>query len=102
MKRTSLIAGLALVSCLSAATLTVQAADAPAQTVHTAEPDARDYKVGDKAPDKYSRDDAAIANWKAKGLKAPEKESHWVEFGGKYVLVQTTNSVILDIAAKHK
>jgi Ni/Co efflux regulator RcnB len=102
MNRTPLIAGLALVACFSVATLPVQAATDPAKTVHTADPDSHDYSVGDKAPDKYSRKDAALANWQSHGLKAPEKESQWVEFGGKYVLVQTTNSVILDIVAKKK
>lgn len=57
----------------------------------------RELKEGDKAPDQYKRDEAAIKDWKAKGLPAPEKESHWVRMGDRYVLVQTTNGVVLAI-----
>nr|NKW58041.1 hypothetical protein [Prescottella equi] len=56
-------------------------------------PHNRELKEGDKAPDQYKRDEAAIKDWKAKGLPAPEKESHWVRMGDRYVLVQTTNGV---------
>ena len=38
-----------------------------------------------------------IKDWKAKGLPAPEKESHWVRMGDHYVLVQITNGVVLAI-----
>ncbi|MCO7515778.1 RcnB family protein [Pseudomonas guariconensis] len=63
----------------------------------TAPQSQRELKVGDKAPDQYKRDDQAIRDWRAKGLPAPEKESHWVRLGERYVLVQITNGVILAI-----
>jgi nickel/cobalt homeostasis protein len=57
----------------------------------------RELKVGDKAPDQYKRDDQTVSDWKAKGLPAPEKESHWVRMGDHYVLIQITNGVVLAI-----
>lgn len=57
----------------------------------------RELKVGDKAPDQYKRDELAVRDWRAKGLPAPETDSHWVRLADHYVLVQTTNGVILAI-----
>lgn len=84
-------------ACLPMAINTAQAAD---ETVQGNDTRNRELKVGDKAPDQYKRDEIAIKDWKAKGLKEPQKESHWVEMADSYVLVQTTNGVILEISDK--
>ncbi|BBR53456.1 MULTISPECIES: RcnB family protein [Pseudomonas] len=76
--------------------LAASAADTNEQSV-TAPHSQRELKVGDKAPDQYKRDDLVIHDWQAKGLQPPEKESHWVRLADHYVLVQTTNGVILAI-----
>lgn len=89
----ALILGTSL-SYVSVPTLAAEDTDASVQGDVTRN---RELKVGDKAPDQFKRDDAALADWKAKGLPAPEKESHWVKMEKQYVLVQITNGVILDI-----
>ncbi|OKA19426.1 hypothetical protein BOH74_17545 [Pseudomonas versuta] len=58
------------------------------------------YGKGDKAPDQYTRDTAAIKNWKAKGLPQPTDTEQWVEISGHYVLVNRVNSVIKEIRSK--
>lgn len=75
----------------------VATATEPNKQSVTAPHSQRELKVGDKAPDPYKRDDLAIHDWQARGLPAPEKESHWVRLADHYVLVQTTNGVILAI-----
>lgn len=57
---------------------------------------------GDRAPEKFQRPDAAIKDWKAKGLKEPAKQSQWVRINDKYVEVQTTNGQITDITPVKK
>lgn len=102
MKTTTLLAGLALVAGFSAVTLPTFAADAPAQTVQSPVPDTRELKVGDMAPDKLQRKDAAVNDWKKHGLKAPEKDSQWVKIDDKYVLIKITNGQIVDIVPAKK
>lgn len=60
----------------------------------------RCYTHGDKAPDSYTRDELAIRDWKNKGLPPPDKDAQWVEFGGRYVMVNRENSVIKQIRDK--
>ncbi|MNM32684.1 Nickel/cobalt homeostasis protein RcnB precursor [compost metagenome] len=86
-----------LFAALPCLPLPALAAPASEESVTAPETHNRDLKVGDKAPDQYKRDDAALQDWKAKGLPAPEKESHWVRMGDHYVLVQITNGVVLAI-----
>jgi Ni/Co efflux regulator RcnB len=77
--------------------LAATAAESREESVQAPETHNRELKVGDKAPDQYKREDQAIRDWHAKGLPAPEKESHWVRMGEHYVLVQITNGVVLAI-----
>ncbi|MBH3413414.1 MULTISPECIES: RcnB family protein [Pseudomonas] len=93
MKANHLLPALLLAS-LPMMTLAAPSAE---ESIKAPETHNRELKVGDKAPDQYKRDDAALSDWKAKGLPAPEKESHWVRMGDHYVLVQTTNGVVLAI-----
>ncbi|MER2299258.1 MULTISPECIES: RcnB family protein [Pseudomonas] len=88
-----------LLPALLIASLPVVSFAAPSaeESVKAPETHNRELKVGDKAPDQYKRDENAITNWKAKGLPAPEKESHWVRMGDHYVLIQITNGVVLAI-----
>lgn len=81
----------------SALPLAATAAESKHESVQAPETHNRELKVGDKAPDQYKREDKAIKDWRAKGLPAPEKESHWVLMGKQYVLVQITNGVVLAI-----
>lgn len=99
MKTRSLMCALLFTLPLTQLPLVAQAAESNVESVKAPESHNRELKVGDKAPDQYKREDAAIKNWKALGLQAPEKESHWVKMGSNYVLVQTTNGVVLAIQA---
>ncbi len=96
MRPTALLSALLLAS-LPVLPLAASAAPSAEESIKGPESHNREVKVGDKAPDQYKRDDQAIADWKAKGLPEPEKESHWVRMGDHYVLVQITNGVILAI-----
>lgn len=86
-----------LCSLLFTLPLMAHAAESGVESIQSPSTHNREVKVGDKAPDQYKRDDQTIRDWKAKGLPAPEKESHWVKMGEHYVLVQITNGVILAI-----
>ncbi|MGN8259384.1 RcnB family protein [Pseudomonas sp. SMSB3] len=81
--------------------MVTMAAQSTEETVSGPETHNRELKKGDKAPDQYKRKESAVTDWKAKGLSAPEKESQWVKMGSQYVLVQTTNGVVLDIHPSH-
>jgi hypothetical protein len=103
MNRKSLIAGLALVSCMSAVSVTALAATPAEPTVpESASSTTHELKVGDRAPQKYQRPGEALNNWKALGLKQPEKESQWVRLHSHYVLLQITNGQILEIVPVKK
>jgi len=103
MNRKSLIAGLALASCMSAVSVTALAQTPAEPTVpKSASSTTHSLQVGDRAPAKYQRPTEAVKNWKAKGLKQPEKESQWVRLGHNYVLVQITNAQILEIVPVKK
>jgi len=97
MNPRSLLSALLFGATLAYLPLQASAAGASEESVTAPETHNRELKVGDKAPDQYKRDDAAPVDWKAKGLPAPEKESHWVKIGDHFVLVQITNGVVLDI-----
>ncbi|MGE7991466.1 RcnB family protein [Pseudomonas sp. NPDC089554] len=77
--------------------LAAHAAESSVESIKSPQTHNRELQVGDKAPDQYKRDELAIQDWRAKGLPAPEKESHWVKMGKHYVLVQITNGVVLAI-----
>jgi hypothetical protein len=98
MNKKTLIVGLTILGCVSLTSFAVQAEDAPAQTVQPSKDNMRDLEKGDRAPEKFQRPEAAIKDWKAKGLKEPSKQSQWVRINDKYVEVQTTNGQITDIA----
>lgn len=103
MNKKNLIAGLALVSCMSAVSVTALAQTPVEPTVpKSASSTTHELKVGDRAPAKYQRPTEALKNWKAKGLKQPEKESQWVLIGRNYMLVQVTNAQILEIVPVKK
>lgn len=102
MNSKSLIAGLTILGCVSLTSFTVQAEDAPAQTVQSSKDNLRDLEKGDRAPEKFQRPGAAIQDWKAKGLHAPAEQSQWVRINDKYVQVQTTNGQITDITPVKK
>ncbi|MFJ2982205.1 MULTISPECIES: RcnB family protein [unclassified Pseudomonas] len=86
-----------LLAALPCAPMVASAASSAEESITAPETHNRELKVGDKAPDQYKRDDQTVTDWKAKGLPAPEKESHWVRMGEHYVLVQITNGVVLAI-----
>ena len=58
------------------------------------------YGIGDKAPDQFIRDKAAIKNWKTLGLTEPVKDEQWVEIDKHYVLLNGVNNVIKEIRTK--
>jgi Ni/Co efflux regulator RcnB len=97
MNSRTLLSALILGTSLSYVSVPALAAEPSEESVQGDVTRNRELKVGDKAPDQFKRDDAALSDWKAKGLPAPEKESHWVKMEDHYVLVQITNGVILDI-----
>lgn len=96
MKPSQTLYALLLGATLPCLPLAATAADVSEESVTTPHTE-RELKVGDKAPDQYKRDDLAVRDWRAKGLPAPEEDSHWVRLADHYVLVQTTNGVILAI-----
>lgn len=96
MKPRQTLYALLLGATLPCLPLAATAAGAPEESV-TAPHTERELKIGDKAPDQYKRDELAVRDWRAKGLPAPETGSHWVRLADHYVLVQTTNGVILAI-----
>lgn len=101
MKSTSLIAALAMAGALCGTSLAVNAQQTQTQAQTQTEAKGGSLhpspiKVGEKAPGDADRKSAAI-DWKAKGLPEPEKESHWVQEGDKYLRVQTTNNRIMEI-----
>ena len=57
--------------------------------------------IGDKAPDQFIRDKAAIKDWKSKKLTKPVKDEQWVQIGNYYVLVNGANNVIKEIRTKN-
>lgn len=59
------------------------------------------YGIGDKAPDQFIRDKAAIKDWKSKKLTKPVKDEQWVQKGNYYVLVNGVNNVIKEIRTKN-
>ncbi|MBA1192775.1 RcnB family protein [Pseudomonas entomophila] len=105
MNTRHLLSALLLTGTFACLPMAAQAADAGKsdETIQSDQTRNRELEVGDKAPDQYKRDEAAIKDWKAKGLKAPEDEvSHWVNIDDHYVLVQITNGVIMEIVPKKK
>lgn len=97
MNSRTLLSALILGTSLSYVSVPTLAAEDSDPTVQGNDTRNRPLEVGDKAPDQYKRDEAALSDWKAKGLRAPEKESHWVKMEDKYVMVQITNGVIIEI-----
>lgn len=59
------------------------------------------YGIGDKAPDQFIRDNAAIKDWKSKNLTEPVKDEQWVQIDNHYVLLNGVNNVIKEIRAKN-
>ncbi|MGH8417600.1 MAG: RcnB family protein [Pseudomonas sp.] len=102
MNSKSLIAGLAILSCVSLSSFAVRADDAPAQTVQSSKDNKEDLEKGSRVPEKFQRPGEAIHDWKAKGLHEPSKQSQWVRINDKYVQVQTTNGQITDIVPVKK
>ncbi|WP_296261063.1 MULTISPECIES: RcnB family protein [unclassified Pseudomonas] len=102
MNSKSLIAGLAILGCVSLSSFAVHAEDAPAQTIQPSKDNKDELELGSRVPEKYQRKGDVIHNWKAKGLHEPAKESQWVRINDKYVQVQTTNGYITDIVPVNK
>ncbi|MHC8286237.1 RcnB family protein [Pseudomonas sp. XS1P51] len=97
MNNKTLIASLALVAGLAGINPIVQADDLPQKTVQTGVNNSRELMVGDRAPDVYQRSEKALANWKAKGLKAPKNQARWVQINDKYAMVEISTGRILAI-----
>lgn len=97
MKIQSLVAGVLLAASLSTVSVVAQAGDTPQETVQPSTINSRDLKEGDRAPDMLMRKDAAVSDWKKRGLKQPEEDSQWARVGDKFVLLKTTNGTILEI-----
>lgn len=102
MNSKSLIAGLAILGCVSVLSLPAQAAQATSTKSVQAENTNEHYKVGDTAHDLYKQERVGIKDWQQKGLKTPQKDSQWVQISDKYVLVQMDSGKILDIAPVKK
>jgi Ni/Co efflux regulator RcnB len=101
-KRTSLIACLAILGCVSMTSLAAHAADTPEPKVEESKDNLRDLELGSRAPEKFRRPEAALKDWSKRGLKEPAKESQWVQINDKYVQVQITNSQITEIVPVKK
>jgi hypothetical protein len=102
MNSKSLIAGLAILGCVSVASFTAQAATAPEPTIQPSPDNMRELEVGSRSPQEFQRPAAALKDWKAKGLEEPAKMSQWVRINDKYVEVQTTNGQITKIVPIEK
>ncbi|GFM87901.1 lipoprotein [Pseudomonas cichorii] len=98
MNSKSLIACLTLLGCFSVVTLPAQAE----QKVEESADNMHELELGSRAPQQFQRTEAAITDWKSKGLPAPAKESQWVRINDKYVRVQVTNGQIVDIVPASK
>jgi Ni/Co efflux regulator RcnB len=93
----TLIAALAITAGVAGITPIVQAAESPQKTVQPGVNNSRELVIGDRAPDIYQRSEKALANWQAKGLKAPKDQAQWVQINDKYMMVMITNGTIVDI-----
>jgi hypothetical protein len=102
MNSKSLIAGLAILGCVSVASFTAQAATAAELTIQPSPDNMRELEVGSRSPQEFQRPAAALKDWKAKGLEEPAKMSQWVRINDKYVEVQTTNGQITKIVPVEK
>lgn len=102
MKSKSLIACMALLGCVSVASLPVQAEDKPEQKIEKSQYNEHELEVGSRVPEQFRRNDASIKDWKAKGLKEPAKESQWIQINDKYVRFQQVNGQIVDIVPAPK
>ncbi|MDO7927956.1 RcnB family protein [Pseudomonas sp. KFB-139] len=98
MNSKSLIACLTLLGCFSVVTLPAQAE----QKVEESADNMHELELGSRAPQQFQRTEAAITDWKSKGLPEPAKESQWVRIHDKYVRVQITNGQIVDIVPASK
>lgn len=99
MKTRSLLSALLFSGALVGLPVVAQATDVKStqESIKAPESHNRELKVGDKAPDQYKREDEAVKNWQAKGLAKPDKDTHWVEMGGRYVLVNIPNGTVMAI-----
>ncbi|RMQ44374.1 putative Lipoprotein [Pseudomonas cichorii] len=95
MNSKSLIACMALLGCFSVTSLPVQAQTEP--KIEESADNMHDLELGSRVPQQFQRTEAAITDWKSKGLAEPAKESQWVRISDKYVRVQITNGKIVDI-----
>lgn len=86
----------AMLTCLSGTSFLAQAQTPSTKSVQ-AENANEQYKVGDTAHDLYKEERVGIKDWQQKGLKAPQKDSQWVQISDKYVLVQMDSGKIIDI-----
>ncbi|MFF7709736.1 RcnB family protein [Pseudomonas sp. NPDC007930] len=93
MNSKTLLCALVLMGCMSDASLVANAA----QVVESQSSANDTLQVGDKAPDKYTTSATEVKDWQKRGLKAPEAGTQWVQFGGKYVLVNRGNAAIVQI-----
>ncbi|WP_312932907.1 RcnB family protein [Pseudomonas sp.] len=101
MKANTLLCALLFSSTLAGVPMVAQAADVKSTQESIKGPDTHDkeLEVGDKASDKYKREELAVKNWKALGLTAPEEGMQWVKIEGRYVLIEITNGTIKAIQA---
>lgn len=97
MNLKTLMACAAVMTCLTSASLSAQAADSASGKTVQAEHTNEHYKVGDTAHDLYKQERVGIKDWQQKGLKEPQEDTQWVQISNKYVLVNTDSGKILDI-----
>ncbi|WP_268800818.1 RcnB family protein [Pseudomonas huanghezhanensis] len=97
----SLLASMAVLTCLTSTALVVQA-QTPATKSVQAEHTNEQYKVGDTAHKLYQDERVGIKDWKDKGLHAPKEGSQWVTISDRYVLVDMDTGKILDMAPMTK
>lgn len=102
MKITSLAASFMLIGCFSVVSLSAQAEEEQSIITHPIGSKEREIKEGDKAPDKYMRNEMEFKDWKKAGLSQPEEQSQWVEMNDKYVLVNKNNGVMIKMVPINK
>jgi Ni/Co efflux regulator RcnB len=92
----SLLASMAVVTCLTSTAFVAQVQAAAGESVQ-AEHTNKQYKVGDTAHKLYQEERLGIKDWQQKNLPAPKEGAQWVTISNKYVMVEIDNGKILDI-----
>lgn len=97
MRKSTLIASLALIAGLAALGPVAQAVEPTGDAVEHSPNNGRRLVEADRTPAQYQRADEALENWRQKGLEAPEEGAQWVQINDKYVMVVIASGRILKI-----